>query len=179
MASLENMTEEQVRSLAALANDISSNPETRREFQKIAKKVRSNLVFPELEVEQQIAAMTAKQTEEAEALRAELTKRDLADQRREIKKEMGEKFPGITFEEIEKCMVDNAIGKHESAAQFLANQRQLAEPVPEVPGRGGPMIMPTEARQFFKSPDRTARKLAYDAVTDLINKRNKARIGVS
>jgi len=134
-------------------------------------------VFPELEVEDRIAAATAKQTEEAEALRAELTKRDIAQQRREIREQMHEKFPGISFEDIEKCMVDNAIGKHESAAQFLANQRQLAEPVPEVPGRGGPMMMPDEAKQFFKTPDRTARRLAHEAMTDLINKRNRARVG--
>jgi hypothetical protein len=175
--SLENLSEDQIRSLASLAKDLSDDPATRRSFQKLIKQKNPSTVFPEVEIDDRAEQLSAKISEETESLRAELKQRDIEQQRRDIKANLADKYPGISFEDIEKTMVESAIGKHETAAQFLANQKILAEPAAEVPGRGGPMMMPSEARQFFKSPSQVSRKLAHEVVTDLINKRARGRVG--
>jgi len=176
MASLENLSDEQIRNLASVAKDLSDDPKLRRQFQRLIKEKKPETIFPELEVEDRVAEVSSKVASETEALRAEITNQNLALQRRELKVSLQEKYPGISFEDIEKTMVDHAIGKHESAAQFLSNQRMLSEPSPEVPGRGGPMMMPQEAKQFFKSPTRTANRLAHEVITDLMNKRARNRV---
>jgi hypothetical protein len=177
MASLENLSEEQIKSLASLAKDLSDDPATRRKFQKLIKEKNPATIFPELEVDERVEAVAAKMNEETEAMRAELKTRDLELRRKELRQDLSAKYPGITFDEIEEAMVKSSIGSHETAAQYLANQRMLSEPAPEVPGRGGPMMMPSEAKQFFRNPTQVARKLANDVMTDLVSKRNRARIG--
>jgi len=50
-ASLENMTPEQISSLAALGATMRDNPATRREFLQLAKKANPSLSIPEIELE--------------------------------------------------------------------------------------------------------------------------------
>lgn len=173
--SLENLTDDQIKNLAELSQSLSSNPATRRDFQRLIKKNQPNSVIPELEVEDAVARVTEQATKDKEELKAEIDKRDIASKRRDLKDKLEREYPHIAFDDIEKAMVDHAIGNHESAAKFVYNERRLAEPAPEVPGRGGPMMMPTEAKQFFKSPTQVARKLAHQAVTEIITNRQRQR----
>jgi hypothetical protein len=175
MASLEGLSEEQIRSLASLAKDLTDDAGTRNQFQRLVKQRQPGIIFPELEVEDKVSAATKQLAEQNEALRNELQNDRLARQRREIEQNLAQKYPDLPFKDIEDTMVKHAIGSHESAAMFLANERTLSQPAPEIPGRGGPMMMPSEARQFFKSPTQVSRKLAHEVVTDIMNKRNRAR----
>ena len=175
MSSLEGMTDEQIRNLASLSNDVLSDPATRREMQRIIKKRNPAAVIPELEVEDAVSKAASELKAENEALKAEVANDRLSRQRERIRDNLQDQYPNLKFEEIEDTMTKYAIGSHESAAKFLHNERLLAQPAPEVPGKGGPMLMPSEAKEFFKSPTQVARKLAHAAVTDIMNaRRNKA-----
>ena len=175
MASLEGLTEEQIRSLASLAKDLTDDVGTRNQFQRLVKQKQPSIIFPELEVEDKVSAATKMLAEQNESLKQELMNDRLARQRREIEGTLSNKYPDLSFKDIEDTMVKHAIGSHESAAMFLANERTLSQPAPEVPGKGGPMMMPSEARQFFKSPTQVSRKLAHEVVTDLMRQRNLRR----
>jgi hypothetical protein len=166
MSSLEGMTDEQIRNLASLSNDVLSDPATRREMQRIIKKRNPAAVIPELEVEDAVSKAASELKAENEALKAEVANDRLSRQRERIRDNLQDQYPTMT---------KYAIGSHESAAKFLHNERLLAQPAPEVPGKGGPMLMPSEAKEFFKSPTQVARRLAHAAVTDIMNaRRNKA-----
>jgi hypothetical protein len=172
--SLEGLNEEQVKGLAEQFHGLLSDPKTRRTVQRALKELKPSTVFPELEVEDAVAKVTQDLTKTNEELRAELAKRDMETSRRELRRTLEGAYPHLKFEEIEEAMTKNGIANHETAAKFLANERRLAEPAPELPARGGPMMMPSEAKQFFKNPTQTARRLASDAITDIMRNRRKA-----
>ena len=49
--SLEDMSNDQVNELAALAKQLAENPETRKDFLRLTKKAKPDLPIPELEIE--------------------------------------------------------------------------------------------------------------------------------
>lgn len=172
--SLENMPEEQRASLAALAKRLAENPDTRREFQRLVKKDNPKAVFPELEVEDAVSRVNDAVSKATEEQNQRLTNVEIAAKRRELKESLAGEYPDLTFDDIEKAMTDHTIGDHKTAARYLSNERRLSIPAAEVPGKGGPMMMPSEARQFLKNPTQIARKLAHEVVTDIVSKRRKA-----
>jgi len=172
--SLEGMSTDQIETLARLAKTLGEKPETRKEWQKLVKRAVPTAHFVELEVDEKVDARLAQIQEENEKFRAELAQRDQRDQRNRLRNKL-EKEGLIAgdedFEKVEEIMVKHGVADHEFAAKHLANERRLAEPVAEVPGRGGPMYMPQEAKQFFKNPTQTSRRLAHLAVDDIIKAR--------
>jgi hypothetical protein len=172
--SLEGLSEEQVKGLAEQFHGLLSDPKTRRTVQRALKELKPTTVFPELEVDDAVTRVTADLTKVNDDLRAELSKRDMETTRRELRRTLTDTYPSLKFEDIEKAMTDNGIANHETAAKFLVQERRLADPAPEIPARGGPMMMPSEAKQFFKNPTQTARRLASDAITDIMRNRRKA-----
>jgi hypothetical protein len=85
-SSLEKLTVEQRQdlSLARLTKQLLSNPETRGQVQRLLTKADSNLKFPELVLQDEIAKVREEATEraksaeeEARKLRAELKQKDL------------------------------------------------------------------------------------------------------
>jgi hypothetical protein len=173
--SLEGLSAEQINNLASLAKSLGEDPKTRRSFQRLIKEKNPATIIPELDAEDAITKTSEQLRQENEAIRQELTNDRIARQRQMLQARIEDSYPGMKFDDVEKAMTDHGIANHETAAKFLFNERKLAEPAAEIPGRGGPMMMPNEAKAFFKSPTTTARKLAHDAMTDIINQRARAR----
>ena len=174
--SLEGLNTDQIETLARLAKTMGDKPETRKQFQQMVKTINPSAHFVELEVDEKVSAAVKATTEELEKMRAERDQEKQITARNNVRQKLmneGLIESDADFEDVEKVMAEKLIGSHETAARFRANERQLAAPAAEVPGRGGPMYMPQEAKQFFKNPTQTSRKLAHEVVTDLMQKRNK------
>ena len=177
MDSLEGLSEEEIRSLASQMRNLASG-DTRKDLQRLLKRKNPSLAIPEIDVEDAVEARMSERDKAFEELKARDQQRDIAGRREKIRQKLErdgliKQGDDADFDDLEKVMVEKGIANHETAAVYRANERKLAEPAAEIPGRGGPMMMPADFKQFFKQPTQVARKLAHDAVTDIVNKRNR------
>lgn len=144
--SLETLTVEQRQdlSLAKLTRQLLSNPETRGQVQRLLTKADSNLKFPELDIQDQIAKVreeaekkAGEAQEEARKLRAEIKQRDLHQRIAQAGLEVKP-----VLELMEKHGLPPTDENYDMAIEVLTNRQtqQLAEssasdfPTPEDPG---------------------------------------------
>ncbi len=130
--SLEGYTPQQIADLAAMAHVIGRNPETSREFQRLAKKAVPGAHFPELELEDRIAAATGASAEKVAALEAKLQEREARDRLQSHR--MAPVRAGLIREDevegLETYMKDKGftVTQYEQAARFRQMEQQLAVP---------------------------------------------------
>ena len=74
--SLENLDPSARDELAALAQQLAENPETRKEFLRMTKKVKPDLPIPELELEQTVNKAVSMADQRVQQLEAKLRERD-------------------------------------------------------------------------------------------------------
>ena len=79
--SLEDLSFEQRDQMAALMRELSDNPQTRKDVLRLTKKIKPDLVIPELEIED-------KTTSYIEKLEAKLSEREAKDREQEALRDL-------------------------------------------------------------------------------------------
>jgi hypothetical protein len=119
MASLEDLSFETRDELARLTRTLAENPDTRKEFLRLAKKAQPGLSIPELEIEESVARSTSASEARIQMLEAKLQEKDALaelDRRRQSLMKQGKIRSEDEIQEVEKVMLEKGITNHETAA---------------------------------------------------------------
>lgn len=174
--SLEDVSYEQRDQLAALMRELSDNPATRKEVLRLTKKIKPDLVIPELDIEETTTVAVSETRRELEAMRAELAQKraeeDL-DRRRNALIRKGYAASDEDVEEIEKVMLEKKIADHDTAAEYWQWMKQSAAPTPT--GYNPSAINKFDLSKYYKNPVGAARDEAAKALQEL--RKNTRPIG--
>jgi hypothetical protein len=174
--SLEDVSYEQRDQLAALMRELSDNPATRKEVLRLTKKIKPDLVIPELEIEESTTNAVSETRKEVEALRAELAEKraveDLEKRRNALMKK-GIVRSDEEIEEVEKVMLEKGITNHDTAAEYWEWMKQTAAPTPT--GYNPSAINKFDLNKYYKNPVGAARDEAAKALQEL--RKNTRPIG--
>ena len=165
MASLENLSPDDITRLAAVSYQLLDNPDTRKEMLRLQKKVNPTQVFPELEIDERFENLQRTSDEKVLKLQEEIQKRDLENLRNSKHKMLLDKGLASSHEEIEqieKFAIDNGVGDYEKAAKFYHLERQSAEPSYDNTLQ---LERPTMPKDFDASPQ-GVRRAAIDALKE-------------
>ena len=78
--SLENLSLEARDELAQLAQTLAENPDTRKDFLRMTKKVKPDLPIPELDIEDYTNRAVNRSEDRVQALEAKLRERDAVEE---------------------------------------------------------------------------------------------------
>ena len=167
--SLEDMSNDQVNELAALAKQLAENPETRKDFLRLTKKAKPDFSIPELEIEDATTHAVSKAYERVEGIENKMRERDARDslnERRQSLLKKGFAKDDADIESIEKIMLEKNIPNHETAAEYWKWMQQSAAPTP------GTSYNPSTLSRFDlsklqKNPVAAARDEAFKALNEL------------
>ena len=166
--SLEDITDEQRDQLAMLMRELADHPETRKDILRLTKKVKPDLVIPELELEERTSSAVSEAKAKVESLEAKLREKealeDLEKRRRELMKK-GLVKDESEIEEVEKVMLDKGITSHEAAAEYWQWMKQAAAPTPS--GYNPSPLGKFDLGKFYKNPVTAARDEAVKALNEL------------
>lgn len=165
--SLEDISLEARDELAALARSLAENPSTRKEFLRLTKKAKPDMVIPELDLEEKTDARLSESSKRVEALEAQLREREIREElerrrSRIVEKGLAEKED---LDEIEKVMLDKGITNHEVAAEYWAFMKQSAQPTPT--GYSPSPFKGFDLAAYTKNPVAAARSEAAKALQEL------------
>jgi len=175
--SLEDVSYEQRDQLAALMRELSDNPATRKEVLRLTKKIKPDLVIPELDIEETTNSAVSETRKELEAMRAKLAEKDALEdleKRRNALMRKGVVRSEEEIEEVEKVMLEKGITNHDTAADYWKYMQQSAAPTPT--GYNPSAINKFDLSQYWKNPVQGARNEAQKALNDL--RRNPKPIGL-
>jgi hypothetical protein len=174
--SLEDVSYEQRDQLAALMRELSDNPATRKEVLRLTKKIKPDLVIPELDIEETTTNAVGETRRELEAMRAELAQKraeeDLERRRNSLIRK-GYASSDEDVEEIEKVMLEKKIADHDTAAEYWQWMKQSAAPTPT--GYNPSAINKFDLSKYYKNPVGAARDEAAKALQEL--RKNSRPIG--
>lgn len=174
--SLEDVSYEQRDQLAALMRELSDNPATRKEVLRLTKKIKPDLVIPELEIEETTSSAVSEARKEVEAMRNELAQKraeeDL-EKRRNALIRKGLAATDEDVEEIEKVMLEKKIADHDTAAEYWQWMKQSAAPTPT--GYNPSAVSKFDLNKYYKNPVGAARDEAAKALQEL--RKNTRPIG--
>jgi hypothetical protein len=170
--SLENVSLEARDELAALAQSLADNPATRKEFLRMTKKVKPDLLIPELEIEDHTNNVIGRADARVQALEAKLRERDAVEELQKRRTSLMKK--GLISSEdevkdVEKIMLEQGITNHETAAQYHAWMKQAA--VPTSSGYNPSAVKQFDLNKYWKNPASAARNEAMNALNELRNPR--------
>jgi len=166
--SLENVSLEARDELAALAQSLADNPATRKEFLRMTKKVKPDLLIPELEIEENTQRAVSKAEERVMQLEAKLRERDAVEElqkRRQALVKKGLVSSEDEVKDVEKIMLEQGITSHETAAQYHQWMKQAA--VPTSSGYNPSAVKKFDLNKYWKNPASAARDEAMNALNDL------------
>jgi hypothetical protein len=166
--SLENISLEARDELAALSQMLAENPETRKDFLRMTKKVKPDLPIPELDMEDYTRKAVGQSEARVQQLEAKLRERDAVEElqkRRNSLMKKGLIQSESDIEEVEKIMLDKKIHDHETAAQYHAWMKQAA--VPTSSGYNPSPVKQFDLNRYWKNPAGAARNEAMNALNDL------------
>jgi hypothetical protein len=166
--SLENISLEARDELAALSQMLAENPETRKDFLRMTKKVKPDLPIPELDMEDYTRKAVGQSEQRVQQLEAKLRERDAVEELQKRRNSLMKK--GLIqsegeIEEVEKIMLDKKIHDHETAAQYHAWMKQAA--VPTSSGYNPSPVKQFDLNRYWKNPAGAARNEAMNALNDL------------
>lgn len=174
--SLEDVSYEQRDQLAALMRELSDNPATRKEVLRLTKKIKPELIIPELEIEETTTSAVSEARKELEALRAEMAQKraeeDLEKRRNSLMRK-GLASSEQDVEEIEKVMLEKKIADHDTAAEYWQWMKQSAAPTPT--GYNPSAVSKFDLNRYYKNPVGAARDEAAKALQEL--RKNTRPIG--
>ena len=177
--SLESLTSDARDELAALAKALAENPKTRKEFLKLTKTAHPDLPVPEIEIEEQTNRAISAQEAKIAALEARLREKEAKEElsrRRNTLKEKGLAENDDDIKMIEKIMVEKGINNHETAAQYIMQEKQLDRPTPVF--NGSTIINKMGVQNFLKNPVAAAREQAAQAFNELRGNSRQRPIGL-
>jgi hypothetical protein len=166
--SLENLDPSARDELAALAQQLAENPETRKEFLRMTKKVKPDLPIPELELEQTVNKAVSMADQRVQQLEAKLRERDAMEtleKRRSALMEKGLIESKDDIKDVEKLMLERGITNHETAAEYHKWMKQAA--VPTSSGYAPSAVKQFDLNRYWKNPATAAREEAVKALTEL------------
>lgn len=166
--SLESLPPEARDELAALAQQLAENPETRKEFLRMTKKVKPDLPIPELDIDGRLDRAREEMASEVEKLRQKLAekeaKEELESRRRDLLKK-GKVQSEEDIQAVEKIMLERGITNHETAAEYHEWMKQAAQPTPS--GYNPSVMKKFDLGQYMKNPVNAAREEAMNALKEL------------
>ena len=174
--SLEDVSYEQRDQLAALMRELSDNPATRKEVLRLTKKIKPDLVIPELDIEETTNSAVSETRKELEAMRAKLAEKDALEdleKRRNALMRKGVVRSEEEIEEVEKVMLEKGITNHDTAAEYWEWMKQTAAPTPT--GYNPSAVKQFDLNKYYKNPVGAARDEAAKALQEL--RKNTRPIG--
>ncbi|MEI8285895.1 MAG: hypothetical protein WCG15_01210 [Actinomycetes bacterium] len=166
--SLENLSLEARDELAQLAQTLAENPDTRKEFLRMTKRVKPDLPIPELDIEDYTNRAVDKSEQRVQALEAKLRERDAVEElqkRRNSLMKKGLISNESEIDDVEKIMLERGINNHETAAEYHAWMKQAA--VPTSSGYNPSAVKQFNLGAYWKNPSAAARNEAMNALNDL------------
>ena len=167
--SLEDMSNDQVNELAALAKQLAENPETRKDFLRLTKKAKPDFSIPELEIEDATTHAVSKAYERVEGIENRMRERDARDslnERRQSLLKKGFAKDDADIESIEKIMLEKNIPNHETAAEYWKWMQESAAPTPGT-SYNPSTLSRFDLSKFQKNPVAAARDEAFKALNEL------------
>tara|TARA_R110000822_G_scaffold176566_3_gene316160 strand:+ start:145 stop:678 length:534 start_codon:yes stop_codon:yes gene_type:complete len=167
--SLEDMSNDQVNELAALAKQLAENPETRKDFLRLTKKAKPDFSIPELEIEDATTHAVSKAYERVEGIENRMRERDARDslnERRQSLLKKGFAKDDADIESIEKIMLEKNIPNHETAAEYWKWMQESAAPTPGT-SYNPSTLSKFDLSKFQKNPVAAARDEAFKALNEL------------
>jgi TolA-binding protein len=166
--SLENLSLEARDELAQLAQTLAENPDTRKEFLRMTKRVKPDLPIPELDIEDYTNRAVNQSEQRVQALEAKLRERDAVEElqkRRSSLMKKGLISNESEIDDVEKIMLERGINNHETAAEYHAWMKQAA--VPTSSGYNPSAVKQFNLGAYWKNPSAAARNEAMNALNDL------------
>lgn len=166
--SLENLSPEARDELARLAQTLADNPETRKDFLRMTKKINPDLPIPELEIEDKTSSALNEIRKENESMRAKLREKEALEsleKRRQSLVKKGLVEDENEIEAVEKLMLDKKIGDHETAAQYHQWMKQASTPTPS--GYNPSAVKQFDLGKYWKNPGSAAREEAVKALNEM------------
>jgi hypothetical protein len=168
MSSLENLSLEARDELAALAQTLAENPETRKDFLRMTKRIKPELPIPELDIEEYTHKAVSKSEERVQALEAKLREKEAMEELQKRRTNLMKK--GLIqnedeIGEVEKIMLERGIQNHETAAEYHQWMKQAA--VPTSTGYNPSAVKQFDLNKYWKNPMSAARNEAQNALNDL------------
>jgi hypothetical protein len=166
--SLENLSLEARDELAALAQTLAENPETRKDFLRMTKRVKPDLPIPELDIEDYTHRAVSRSEDRVQALEAKLREKEAMEELQNRRQSLMKK--GLISNEsevgdVEKIMLERGITNHETAAEYHQWMKQAA--VPTSTGYNPSAVKQFDLNKYWKNPAAAARNEAMNALNDL------------
>jgi hypothetical protein len=166
--SLENLSLEARDELAALAQTLAENPETRKDFLRMTKRVKPDLPIPELDIEDYTHRAVSRSEDRVQALEAKLREKEALEELQKRRQSLMKK--GLISNEsevgdVEKIMLERGITNHETAAEYHQWMKQAA--VPTSTGYNPSAVKQFDLNKYWKNPAAAARNEAMNALNDL------------
>ena len=166
--SLENLSLEARDELAALAQTLAENPETRKDFLRMTKRVKPDLPIPELDIEDYTHRAVTRSEDRVQALEAKLREKEAIEELQTRRQSLMKK--GLISNEsevgdVEKIMLERGITNHETAAEYHQWMKQAA--VPTSSGYNPSAVKQFDLNKYWKNPVAAARNEAMNALNDL------------
>ena len=166
--SLENLSLEARDELAALAQTLAENPETRKDFLRMTKRVKPDLPIPELDIEDYTHRAVSRSEDRVQALEAKLREKEAIEELQKRRQSLMKK--GLISDEsevgdVEKIMLERGITNHETAAEYHQWMKQAA--VPTSSGYNPSAVKQFDLNKYWKNPVSAARNEAMNALNDL------------
>lgn len=166
--SLENLSLEARDELAALAQTLAENPETRKDFLRMTKRVKPDLPIPELDIEDYTHKAVSRSEDRVQALEARLREKEAIEELQKRRQSLMKK--GLISNEsevgdVEKIMLERGITNHETAAEYHQWMKQAA--VPTSSGYNPSAVKQFDLNKYWKNPAAAARNEAMNALNDL------------
>ena len=166
--SLENLSLEARDELAALAQTLAENPETRKDFLRMTKRVKPDLPIPELDIEDYTHKAVSRSEDRVQALEAKLREKEALEElqnRRQSLMKKGLIANESEVSDVEKIMLERGITNHETAAEYHQWMKQAA--VPTSTGYNPSAVKQFDLNKYWKNPAAAARNEAMNALNDL------------
>ena len=166
--SLENLSLEARDELAALAQTLAENPDTRKDFLRMTKKVKPDLPIPELDIEDYTNRAVNRSENRVQALEAKLREKEAIEELQKRRQSLMKK--GLISNEsevgdVEKIMLERGITNHETAAEYHQWMKKAA--VPTSSGYNPSAVKQFDLNKYWKNPVSAARNEAMNALNDL------------
>jgi len=164
--SLENATAES--ELAALAQQLAENPETRKDFLRLTKKVKPDLPIPELDIEERASQVYNKADARVQELETKLKQKEAVEElerRRQTLVKKGLVDAEDDIKDVEKLMLERGITNHETAAEYHRWMKEAAKPTPS--GYNPSLFKKIDLSKYWKNPVMAARDEASKALNEL------------
>ena len=166
--SLENLSLEARDELAALAQTLAENPDTRKDFLRMTRKVKPDLPIPELDIEDYTHTAVSRSEDRVQALEAKLREKEAIEELNSRRQSLMKK--GLISNEsevgdVEKIMLERGITNHETAAEYHQWMKQAA--VPTSSGYNPSAVKQFDLNKYWNNPAAAARNEAMNALNDL------------